>query len=149
MDGVLGKKQYRIGAEIPPVRYITVELEMLIMEYAAYVCQHERNNQQRGGFGATEDNTDEIRNMTVHRSSCLAVLSIDLKKVDYANNGAVSLEKLYLNSHKHGATFFHEATKADPTECKYIDRLGLAGYITRKSAKLRILSGLIYETCVE
>ena len=87
--------------------------------------------------------------MTVHRSSCLAVLNTDLEKVDYAKNGADSLEKLYLNSHNHGAMFFYEATKADGTEPNYTDCLGLAAYIARKSAKLRFLFGLVYGTCVE
>ena len=44
VKGVPGQGQYRIGAEIPPVRYITVELEMLKMEYPAYVHQHVSNN---------------------------------------------------------------------------------------------------------
>ena len=71
-----------------------------------------------------------IRSMTVHRASCLAVLNTDLEKVDYANNGPDSPEKLYLSSHDHGATFFNEATKSDPTEPDYMDRLGLAVYLT-------------------
>ena len=98
--------------------------------------------------GVRSDRRYGIRSMTVHRASCLAVLNTDLEKVDYANDGADSLEKLYVSPHDHGATFFHQATKSDPTEPTYTDRLGLTGHLTRKSAKLRFLSGLVDETCV-
>ena len=44
IEGVPGKGKSRIGAEIPLIHYLTIELEMLEWEYPAYLRTHTANN---------------------------------------------------------------------------------------------------------
>lgn len=114
IDDVSGKGSYRIGAEIPPVHWLTLEMQMLPRELFSYAEVHAICT---GNLGLGYDDTLEtgLRNMTFHRKLCLAVLSMDLEKVSTNNDGPALIEKFYHKNKDHGATYYFNATKPDPT----------------------------------
>ena len=143
---MLGKGSYRTGVEIPPVRWIIIELQMKQRELKDYASLH---SLYTGGLGAgfDDDNDTGLRNMTFHRKLCLAVISTDLDKVSSSDDDPAIIEQFYHKHKDHGATYLYRSTKPDPTLPVYRDRASMAYYMCRNSSKSSYIAGLVEEIC--
>ena len=94
ISDVPNRREYRIGAEIPPVRWVTVELQMNRHKLQRYAAVHAFCTGNLGA-GFDDRNNTGIRHMTFHRKLCLAIFCPELDRVSSCEDRSEVVEKHY------------------------------------------------------
>ena len=142
IENVPGKGSYRIRAEISPVRWLTIELQMRSRELREYTrIYHFCTGYLSARYDDIVDNP--LRNMAYHRKLYRAVMTPDLNRISSSAEGPQVIEKFYHKHNNHRATYYFNSTKPQATLPVYRDRPSMAYYLTRDSTKVSYLAKLV------
>lgn len=141
-----------IGQDIPPYRVTTVELEMSIAEYKAYLAAHEKLV-PRLSAGSFEDGAEPVRNegrmnMAVHRLLSHICMHPGLDAFAKTKKASTQNVVTWNDREDYGYGFFHRLTRLDESAPVYRERVGAAISVSARSVKLQWLAGKVFDVCV-
>ena len=140
-------KSVTVGADIPPYRVLTVELQMSHVQAELYADSHRilANNMGTG----TDAETDEGHtNIGRHRWLSHASFNASLDRFrSRAPTGVKHIDGWHKQG-VHGSTFYHRLTRGEDVDVCYRDRVSFATWMCKRSVKLQWLAGFLLHTCI-